>query len=84
MRERVAPPVTKNQRIELLCEDLSSQGAGIGHFEGYTLFVPGLLPSERGLVQVVKVGKQYGYGKLIEVRAASSERQRRIRWSGES
>ncbi len=75
MRERVAPPVTKNQRIELLCEDLSSQGAGIGHFEGYTLFVPGLLPSERGLVQVVKVGKQYGYGKLIEVRAASSERR---------
>ncbi len=75
MRERVTPPVIKNQRIELLCEDLSSQGAGIGHFKGYALFVPGLLPSERGLVQVVKVGKQYGYGKLIELLAASSERR---------
>lgn len=75
MTERVKPPVTKNQRIELLCEDLSSQGAGVGRFEGYTLFVPGLLPGERGTVQVLKTGKTYGYGKLLMLFEPSRERR---------
>ena len=61
MTERVKPPVTKNQRIELLCEDLSSQGAGVGRFEGYTLFVPGLLPGERGTVQVLSRHRRAGH-----------------------
>ncbi|MGF7031361.1 23S rRNA (uracil1939-C5)-methyltransferase [Paenibacillus mucilaginosus] len=41
---------------------------------GYTLFVPGALPGEKVRVKVVKVKKQYGYAKLLEVLEASPDR----------
>jgi len=71
---RIDAPVEENQYIEMNFTDLGHEGEGIGKYEGYTLFVPGALPGERAKVKVVKVNKNYGFGKLIEILESSSER----------
>ncbi|MGM0939891.1 MAG: 23S rRNA (uracil(1939)-C(5))-methyltransferase RlmD [Bacillota bacterium] len=67
-------PVKKNQTITLTFEDLTHEGNGVGKIDGYPLFVPYGLPGEEAEVKVVKVNKNFGFGKLVEVRQASSER----------
>ena len=67
-------PVSKNQRIHLRAEDLTQQGAGVGHYDGFAVFVPGMLPEEEGEVLIVQVKKQYAYGKLLELTAVSPDR----------
>ncbi|WFA22796.1 23S rRNA (uracil(1939)-C(5))-methyltransferase RlmD [Paenibacillus mucilaginosus] len=53
---------------------IGHEGEGVGRVNGYTLFVPGALPGEKVRVKVVKVKKQYGYAKLLEVLEASPDR----------
>jgi 23S rRNA (uracil1939-C5)-methyltransferase len=70
----VQTPVVKNQQIELEITDLGSAGEGVGRFEGYALFVPGALVGERVRALVVKAGKNFGFGALLEVLRPSPER----------
>ncbi|TBL68219.1 23S rRNA (uracil(1939)-C(5))-methyltransferase RlmD [Paenibacillus thalictri] len=53
---------------------IGHEGEGVGRVNGFTLFVQGALPSERVRVKVVKVKKQYGYAKLLEVLRPSPDR----------
>ncbi|MFQ3544238.1 23S rRNA (uracil(1939)-C(5))-methyltransferase RlmD [Halobacillus rhizosphaerae] len=68
------PPVEKNQTIELTFEDLTHEGNGVGKIEGYPLFVPYGLPGEKAQVKVIKVKKNFGFGKLLEITEASEDR----------
>nr|WP_027417408.1 23S rRNA (uracil(1939)-C(5))-methyltransferase RlmD [Aneurinibacillus terranovensis] len=68
-------PVEKNQRIELTIEDLSHEGNGVGRYEGYTIFIPGVLPGERVAVSMTKLKKQYGYARLLDIIDQSPARQ---------
>lgn len=67
-------PVKKNETVTLTFEDLTHEGSGVGKIEGYPLFVPYGLPGEEATVKVVKVNKNYGFGKLLEVKRPSTER----------
>ena len=67
-------PVKKNEEILLKIHDLGTEGQGIGRYEGYTLFVDGALPGEEVRVRVIKAGKKFGVGRLMEVIAASDDR----------
>lgn len=67
-------PVKKNETIELTFEDLTHEGNGVGKIDGYPLFVPHALPGEKGNVKVVKVKKNFGFGKLLEVAEKSADR----------
>lgn len=69
-----AVPVKKNETVTLTFEDLTHEGNGIAKIDGYPLFVPNALPGEKALVKVVKVNKNFGYGKLLQVEKQSSER----------
>ena len=60
-------PVTKNDYIDVVFEDLTHDGAGVAKVEGYPLFVPNGLPGEKAKVKVIKVNKSYGIGRLIEL-----------------
>jgi 23S rRNA (uracil1939-C5)-methyltransferase len=60
-------PVQKNEYIDVVFEDLTHDGAGVAKVEGYPLFVPGGLPGEKAKVKVIKTGKGYGIGRLIEL-----------------
>lgn len=60
-------PVTKNDYIEVVFEDLTHDGAGVAKVDGYPLFVPNGLPGEKAKIKVIKINKSYGIGRLIEL-----------------
>jgi len=66
--------VKKNEQYEIDITDLGTNGEGIGRVDGFTFFVEGALPGERVRMLAVKVKKNYGYGKLLEVLAPSPHR----------
>ncbi len=68
-------PVEKNKIYEMQIDALGSNGEGIGRIDGYTVFVEGALPGEKISVLIVKVKKNYGYGKLMEILEISPERR---------
>ena len=47
----------KNDEIVITIEDLGKDGEGIGHVDGYALFVKGALPGEKVLVHLMKLNK---------------------------
>jgi len=71
---RQEPHVAKNEVYEIEITGFSNDGYGVGRVNGFTLFVPGVLPGEKILAKVVKVKKQYGYGRLLELRSPSPDR----------
>lgn len=69
-------PVSKNQLIELELTGLTHDGAGVGKYQGYTLFVNGGLPEEKVRVKVAKLNKNYGFADIIEIIEPSSKRNK--------
>lgn len=57
----------KNQEIIVTIDDLGNNGEGIGHIDGYALFVKDALPGETVRVKLIKCKKNYGYAKLLEI-----------------
>ena len=66
--------IKKNSYFEMTIEDLSSKGEGVGKINEFTIFVKGALPEDKIEVKIVKVKKNYGYGKLIRIIKASPMR----------
>lgn len=66
----------KNDEVELVIEDFSSEGDGIGRVgeSGYTLFVKDTVIGDRVLVRVMKTKKQYGYARMIKLLEPSPDR----------
>lgn len=60
-------PVVKNQEYEMNIDNLGSNGEGVGRIDGFTIFVDGALPGERIKVKILKVAKNYAYGKIIHL-----------------
>ena len=69
-----ALPVTKNEKIKVTFEDLTSEGLGVAKVDGYPLFVVDGLPSEQAMVKVTKVGKSYGFARIEERLTSSKDR----------
>ncbi len=64
----------KNDQVQIRIEDISSEGQGIGKYEGYTLFVKDTVMGDMALVQITKTGKTYGYARLVKLLEASQYR----------
>ncbi|MFD7525049.1 23S rRNA (uracil(1939)-C(5))-methyltransferase RlmD [Paenibacillus chitinolyticus] len=69
-----ALPVEKNGEYTAEIIGIGHDGEGVGRVEGFTLFVPGALPGERVRLKVLKLKKQYGYAKLLDVLESSPDR----------
>jgi 23S rRNA (uracil1939-C5)-methyltransferase len=67
-------PVKKNEVHETEIIGMGHSGEGVGRVHGFTLFIPGAIPGEKVRFKVLKVKKQYGYGKLLEVLSPSPDR----------
>lgn len=67
-----AAPISKNDKLTVSFEDLTSEGLGVAKVEGFPLFVVDGLPGESAKVKVTKVMKSYGFAR-IEERLTSSE-----------
>ncbi len=68
------PPLTRNQEITLKIDGLTSEGQGVGRYEGFAVFVPFALPGEEALVRIIKPSSAYAVGKLIELKTEAPER----------
>lgn len=67
-------PVIKNQEYEIQIDNIGVNGEGIGRINDFTMFIPGALPGEKVKIKAIKVGKSYGYGKLLNIIETSPDR----------
>ena len=63
----MANAINKNDEFELEIDDMGSEGEGIAHLDGYTLFIKDAVPGDFVRIKVIKAKKNYGYGRLMEV-----------------
>lgn len=49
--------IKKNNDYELLIEDLTMSGEGVGRIDGYALFVKDTIPGDRVIAKATKLNK---------------------------
>ena len=64
----------KNDYFYGECTDLTHDGQGVVKIDNFTYFVKGMLTGERGRLKVIKVLKNYGIARLIELEVTSKYR----------
>lgn len=57
----------KNKEYEIKIEAVTNEGNGVGHIDGFTVFVPGSVREDVLNVLIVKVNKSYAFGKVLRV-----------------
>ncbi len=63
----------EDQTVLLEIHGLGSLGPGVGHQDGYAVFVDGALPGERVLARMTEVRKRHGFAELVQVLRPSPE-----------
>lgn len=71
MKKRV---IKKNDLIEIEITDLSHQGLGVGHLEGFPVFIENALPGEVVQAKITHVGRRRGHGFTTEIIEKSPHR----------
>ena len=66
--------IRKNDEFELTIEDMSEDGAGIGKQDGYIWFVKDAVIGDQIRARAMKMKKNYGFARLMEVLEASKDR----------
>ena len=64
----------KNDEIILNITDMTSDGSGIGKYDGMAIFVPLTAIGDTARVKILKVKKTYAFGKLTEIIEPSPDR----------
>lgn len=67
--------VEKNKEYTIKIESVSSDGSGVGHINGLTVFVPQTAPNDTVRAVITEVKKSYARARLTEVIASSPDRQ---------
>lgn len=70
----IAEPFAYHEEIELLIEDLTNLGQGVGRIDNWVVFVPFVLPGERVRARIWRNKKQYSEADLVEIIESSPER----------
>lgn len=60
-------PVEKNKQYEITIESVTNEGNGVGHIDGFTVFVPNSVREDILSVLIVKVNKTYAFGKILKI-----------------
>lgn len=64
----------KNQIVEMEITGLTAEGSGVGRVDGMAVFVPATAVGDRARVKILKVAKQYAFGKLEQLLVSSKDR----------
>ena len=64
----------KDDFVTLTIEDMGVDGEGIGHVDGCTLFVKDALIGDVITAKIMKMKKNYGYARLMEILTPSKDR----------
>ena len=67
-------PVEKNKEYVVEIQGLGYEGEGVCKIDNFTIFIPGALENEKVRITIVKINKNYGFGKLLEVIEPSKDR----------
>lgn len=62
--------------VELMVEDLTSDGVGVGRWEGQVVLVDQAIPGDRVAVRLTHQARRHAVGSLVQVLEASPERRR--------
>ena len=65
----------KNQEAQVEITGVTAQGAGVGRLEGLAVFVPLTAPGDVARIKLLKVAKNYAWGKVTELLTPSPLRQ---------
>ena len=71
---KILAPVVKNEEYLIDIKGLGFQGEGVGRIDNFTVFVEGALKGETVKVIIVKVNKNFAFGKLIDIIVRSEDR----------
>lgn len=76
MNKEINNPINieKNKDYIVTVDSYGHEGEGVAKIEGYTVFIESALKGEVVKVKLIKVNKNYGVGKLLEVIEPSEER----------
>ena len=66
--------IKKNQEFEVYIEDMGSDGSGIGKIGSFPIFIKDTVIGDKIKAKVIKVKKNYGYGRVMEVIESSPDR----------
>ena len=69
-----AGQLRKNQEFTLAIEDLNEDGAGVGRLDGYIWFVKDAVIGDVVRARAMKMKKNYGFARLMEVLTPSPDR----------
>lgn len=64
-KKDLVAPVSKNEQLEMDIVDLSYEGLGVAKIDNYPVFVTNALPGERAVVRIIKVKKNFAFGKVM-------------------
>lgn len=67
-------PVKKNDELIINITGQGIQGEGVGKIEGFTVFIDGAIAGELVKTKIVKVNKNFAFGKLLEIVESSTNR----------
>ncbi|MCR5294325.1 MAG: 23S rRNA (uracil(1939)-C(5))-methyltransferase RlmD, partial [Lachnospiraceae bacterium] len=64
----------KNELLKIQIEDMTNEGEGIGHSDGFTLFVKDAVIGDTVLARVTRPKKSYAYARVEQVLLPSPDR----------
>ena len=67
-------PVEKNTEYIMTIDNMGYEGEGVGKIDNFTVFVAGAIVGEKVKIKIVKVSKNFAFGKLLEIIEESTNR----------
>ena len=67
-------PLKKNQDIEIEITGITTEGSGVGHYDGIAVFVPNTATGDVIDCHIIKTKKNYAIGKINSILKASPAR----------
>lgn len=70
----ISVELSKNDKIELTIDALTSEGSGVGRYNGLTVFVRGTVPQDKIIAHIIKRSKNYAIGIIDKILQPSPKR----------
>lgn len=67
-------PVQKNQDYDVDISDLTYQGLGVAKIDDFPIFIENALPTENVTMKVIKVKKNFAFGRVVKINKKSKDR----------
>ena len=67
--------ITKGMEYIIKIESVSSDGSGVAHIDGFTVFVPQTVTGDTVKIKIENVQKRFARAKLVEIIEPSANRQ---------